>query len=172
MERIKNEKVSSTLDPTRSGACPDCWNAANWNWQRTAICRQCLPRGLERSDHQLSGIGAQLEASRQQVPGRLEWLRIENRRFSITHKGRESMQSFVQSGVLGSLTLFLDFTMLSMGSVTTLLWQSGPFVALLNLTPLYLLYHALRAAASQRQVQEMKAFRRRVVCVPAVTNLF
>lgn len=68
-------------------------------------------------------------------------------------------QSFVQSGVFGFLTLFLDFTLLSMGSVTVLIWQSSPFAALLNITPLYLLYHALRLPALQRQVQEMKALR-------------
>lgn len=68
-------------------------------------------------------------------------------------------QSFVQSGVLEFLTLFLDFTVLSMGSLTALIWQSSPFAALLNITPLYLLYHALRVPALQRQVQEMKALR-------------
>jgi hypothetical protein len=71
-------------------------------------------------------------------------------------------QSFVQSGVFGFLTLFLDFTVLSMGSVTALIWKSSPFAALLNITPLYLLYHALRVPALLRQVQEMKVLRGQV----------
>lgn len=65
-------------------------------------------------------------------------------------------QSFAQSGVLEFLTLFLDFTVLSMGAVTALVWQSSPFAALLNILPLYLLYNALRVPALKRQVQEMQ----------------
>ena len=68
-------------------------------------------------------------------------------------------QSFAQSGVFGFLTLFLDFTVLSMGSVTALIWQTSPFAALLNVPPLYLLYHALQVPALQRQLQEMKTIR-------------
>ena len=68
-------------------------------------------------------------------------------------------QSFIQSGVFGFLTIFLDFTVLSMGSATALIWQTAPFAALLNVPPLYLLYHALRVPALQRQLQEMKTIR-------------
>jgi hypothetical protein len=68
-------------------------------------------------------------------------------------------QRFSQSGVFGFLTLFLDFTVLSMGAVTALVWQSSPFAALLNILPLYLLYHALRVPALMRQVQQMKTIR-------------
>ena len=68
-------------------------------------------------------------------------------------------QSFAQSGVFGFLTLFLDFTVLSMGAITALVWQSSPYAALLNILPLYLLYHALRVPALTRQVQEMKTIR-------------
>jgi hypothetical protein len=68
-------------------------------------------------------------------------------------------QSFAQSGVFGFLTLFLDFTVLSMGTVTAVIWQSSPFGALLNIPPLYLLYHALRVPALQRQLQEIKVAR-------------
>jgi hypothetical protein len=68
-------------------------------------------------------------------------------------------QSFEQSGVFGFLTLFLDFTILSMGAVTALIWQTSPVAALLNIPPLYLLYHALRVPALQRQLQEMKTLR-------------
>ena len=65
-------------------------------------------------------------------------------------------QSFAESGVFGFLTLFLDFTVLSMGAVTALLWSYNPLAAMLNILPLYLLYNALRVPALKRQLQEMK----------------
>jgi hypothetical protein len=65
-------------------------------------------------------------------------------------------QSFAESGVFEFLTLFLDFTILSMGAVTALVWQSNPLAALLNILPLYLLYNAIRVPALKRQLQEMK----------------
>jgi hypothetical protein len=65
-------------------------------------------------------------------------------------------QSFAESGVFESLTLFLDFTVLSMGSVTALIWLNNPLVSLLNILPLILLYQALRVPALKRQLQEMK----------------
>ena len=65
-------------------------------------------------------------------------------------------QSFSESGVFEFLTLFLDFTLLSMGSVTALIWQVSPFTSLLNILPLYLLYHAIRVPALLRQLKDMK----------------
>lgn len=65
-------------------------------------------------------------------------------------------QSFAESGVFEFLTLFLDFTLLSMGSVTALIWQVSPFASLLNILPLYLLYHAIRVPALQRQLADLK----------------
>lgn len=65
-------------------------------------------------------------------------------------------QSLAQSGVFDFLPLFLDFTVLCMGAVTAVVWQINPFASLLNTPPLYLLYHALRVPALQRQVQELK----------------
>jgi hypothetical protein len=65
-------------------------------------------------------------------------------------------QTFAESGVFEFLTLFLDFTVLSMGAVTALIWQSNPLASLLNVLPLFLLYHALRVPALLRQLQEMK----------------
>jgi hypothetical protein len=55
--------------------------------------------------------------------------------------------------------LFLDFTVLSMGTVTALLWAYSPFASVLNILPLYLLYEALRVPALKRQVEEMKKMR-------------
>jgi hypothetical protein len=65
-------------------------------------------------------------------------------------------QSFAESGVFEFLTLFLDFAVLSMGTVTALVWQSNPLASLLNILPLYLLYHAIRVPALMRQLQDLK----------------
>ena len=65
-------------------------------------------------------------------------------------------QSFAESGVFGFLTLFLDFTLLSMGSVTVFIWRYNPFASLLNILPLYLLYKALRVPALERQLADTK----------------
>jgi hypothetical protein len=65
-------------------------------------------------------------------------------------------QGFAESGVLEFFTLLLDFTLLSMGTVTALLWQSSPFVSVLNILPLYLLYNAIRVPALKRQLQELQ----------------
>ena len=64
--------------------------------------------------------------------------------------------SFAKSGVIEFFALFLDFTVLSMGVTTALLWKISPFASLLNILPLYLLYNALRVPALKRQLQEMK----------------
>jgi hypothetical protein len=66
-------------------------------------------------------------------------------------------QSFAESGVFGFLTLFLDFSILSMGAIAALLWAYNPFVSLVNVMPLYLLYNALRVPALKRQLAELKA---------------
>jgi hypothetical protein len=66
-------------------------------------------------------------------------------------------QSFSESGVFGFLTLFLDFTILSMGGITALLWAYNPFVSLVNIMPLYLLYNALRVPALKRQLAALKS---------------
>lgn len=68
-------------------------------------------------------------------------------------------QDFAESGVLEIFALSLDFTLLSMGTITALLWQSSPFVSVLNVLPLYLLYNAIRVPALKRQLQEMKKIR-------------
>lgn len=65
-------------------------------------------------------------------------------------------QNFAESGVFGFFTLFLDFTVLSMGAITALIWQTNPFISLLNILPLYLLYHAIRVPALKRKLDEME----------------
>jgi hypothetical protein len=64
-------------------------------------------------------------------------------------------QSFAESGVFGFYTLFLDFTLLSMGSATALIWFTNPVASLLNILPLYLLYNSIRVPALQRKLEEM-----------------
>ena len=61
-------------------------------------------------------------------------------------------QSFAESGVFGSFTLFLDFTVLSMGAVTALIWLYNPFVSVLNILPLYMLYNALTSSCSKAPI--------------------
>ena len=65
-------------------------------------------------------------------------------------------QSFAELGVFGFFTLFLDFTLLSMGAVTAFIWFSNPFASLLNILPLYLLYNAIRVPALSRRVEELE----------------
>jgi hypothetical protein len=76
-------------------------------------------------------------------------------------------QSFAESGVFGFLTVFLDFCVLSMGTITALVSRTNPFAAVLNVLPLYLLYNALRVPALQRQVREMQQVRGPVEAVAA-----
>ncbi len=65
-------------------------------------------------------------------------------------------QSFAESGVFAFFTLFLDFTLLSMGAVTAFIWSFNPFASLLNILPLYLLYNAIRVPALSRRVDELE----------------
>ena len=65
-------------------------------------------------------------------------------------------QSFAESGVFAFFSLLLDFTLLSMGTVTAFIWFTNPFASLLNILPLYLLYNAIRVPALTRQVQELE----------------
>ena len=63
-------------------------------------------------------------------------------------------QSFKESGVFELLTLSLDFTVLTLGTITALAWSYNPFLSLLNTPLLYPLYHALRIPALLRRLQE------------------
>ena len=74
--------------------------------------------------------------------------------------------NFAESGVFGFMTLALDFILLSMGAATALIWQSNPFASLLNILPLYLLYHSIKVPALQRQLEEMKEISAQVSPVP------
>lgn len=63
-------------------------------------------------------------------------------------------QNFSESGVFGSLTLAIDFTLLCLGGASAMLWESSPYVALLPLIPLYLIYKVLRLPALERETQQ------------------
>ncbi len=65
-------------------------------------------------------------------------------------------QSFAESGVFGTFTLFLDFTVLAMGAVTALIWFYNPYAAILNVLPLVLLYKALQVPALERKVENLE----------------
>ena len=65
-------------------------------------------------------------------------------------------QSFAESGVFGTFSIFLDFTVLSMGAVTALIWIYNPFASILNVLPLYLLYNALRVPALERKIENLE----------------
>ena len=65
-------------------------------------------------------------------------------------------QSFSESGVFGFFTLVLDFTILSMGAVTVLIWFYNPFASVLNILPLYLIQKSLHVPALERQVENLK----------------
>ena len=65
-------------------------------------------------------------------------------------------QSFAESGVFEYYNLFLDFTLLSMGAVTALIWFQNPFASLLNIPPLYLLYNSIRVPGLKRQLEDIK----------------
>ncbi len=61
-------------------------------------------------------------------------------------------QSFAELGVFELLTLSLDFTVLTLGSVTALAWSFNPFLSLLNIPLMYPLYRALRIPAMMRRL--------------------
>ncbi len=66
-------------------------------------------------------------------------------------------QSFKESGVFELLTLSLDFTILTLGVVTALVWASNPFLSILNVPLLFPLYKALRLPALKRQLKAVQA---------------
>ena len=65
-------------------------------------------------------------------------------------------QSFAELGVFRFITLFLDFTVLTMGATAVMVWNYNPFASLLNILPLVLLYKALRVPALEHQLQKMQ----------------
>jgi diguanylate cyclase (GGDEF)-like protein/putative nucleotidyltransferase with HDIG domain len=62
-------------------------------------------------------------------------------------------QNFSESGALSGLSLGIDFTLMCLGGSSAILWESSPYMALLPLIPLYLIYKALKLPALERQTQ-------------------
>jgi hypothetical protein len=66
-------------------------------------------------------------------------------------------QSFRESGVFEWITLVIDVTLLGLGVGSAIIWEMNPYLALLNIIPVYLLYNALRVPAMKRKIQELEA---------------
>jgi diguanylate cyclase (GGDEF)-like protein/putative nucleotidyltransferase with HDIG domain len=62
-------------------------------------------------------------------------------------------ENFAKSGIFGFLPLMIDFTMLTMGYATALIWQINPVAIILTIIPLYLIYTTLRVPALERQTE-------------------
>jgi diguanylate cyclase (GGDEF)-like protein/putative nucleotidyltransferase with HDIG domain len=62
-------------------------------------------------------------------------------------------QNFSESGVFGSLTLAIDFTLLGLGGAAALVWEINPYVSFLTLFPLYIMYRTLKLPALERETQ-------------------
>ena len=65
-------------------------------------------------------------------------------------------QSFQESGVFEGITLVIDATLLGLGVGSAMIWEMNPYLALLNVIPVYLLYNALRVPAMKRKIQELE----------------
>jgi diguanylate cyclase (GGDEF)-like protein len=62
-------------------------------------------------------------------------------------------QSIRESGVFGTLTLMIDFSFLSMGAGSALLWNISPYAIALGIIPLYLIYSTLRVPSLERETK-------------------
>ena len=62
-------------------------------------------------------------------------------------------QNFTQSGIFGTLTLMIDFTLLGLGMAAALIWTFNPSAVILVIIPLYLIYITLQVPSLQRQTE-------------------
>lgn len=62
-------------------------------------------------------------------------------------------ESLLKSGVMGRLTLAIDFTTFGLGVAAALFWMENWLAVLLIAPPLYLIYSTLKVPALQRQTQ-------------------
>jgi diguanylate cyclase (GGDEF)-like protein/putative nucleotidyltransferase with HDIG domain len=60
-------------------------------------------------------------------------------------------ESLMKSGVFGTLTLMIDFSLLCVGTGAALVWTINPFAVAAVVIPLYLIYSTLRVPALERQ---------------------
>jgi diguanylate cyclase (GGDEF)-like protein/putative nucleotidyltransferase with HDIG domain len=62
-------------------------------------------------------------------------------------------QSFNESGIFAILSLAIDFTLISLGAATAMLWMITPAASIITLIPLHLIYTTLRVPALERQTE-------------------
>jgi diguanylate cyclase (GGDEF)-like protein/putative nucleotidyltransferase with HDIG domain len=62
-------------------------------------------------------------------------------------------QNFSESGAFSGLSLAMDFTLMCLGGLSSILWDNGPFLAFMPLVPLYMIYRALKLPALERETQ-------------------
>jgi diguanylate cyclase (GGDEF)-like protein/putative nucleotidyltransferase with HDIG domain len=60
-------------------------------------------------------------------------------------------ENLIKSGIFGTLTLMIDFSLLCLGTAAALVWTINPFVVVTVVVPLYLIYSTLRVPALERQ---------------------
>ena len=62
-------------------------------------------------------------------------------------------QSFNDSGIFAVLSLAIDFTLISLGAATAMLWMVTPAASIITLIPLHLINTTLRVPALERQTE-------------------
>ncbi len=62
-------------------------------------------------------------------------------------------ESLRESGVLGILTLMIDFSLLCLGVTAAVVWTYSPLAIVLTIVPLYLIYSTLRVPALEQQTK-------------------
>jgi diguanylate cyclase (GGDEF)-like protein/putative nucleotidyltransferase with HDIG domain len=62
-------------------------------------------------------------------------------------------QNFSESGIFGSLTLIIDYTLLCLGGLSAILFETNTAMVLLPLLPLYLIHKTLKLPALERETQ-------------------
>ena len=62
-------------------------------------------------------------------------------------------ENFKKSGVFDLFVLIIDLTLLSLGAILVLIWDTSPFALILFLFPIYLIYGTLRVPALERQTE-------------------
>jgi diguanylate cyclase (GGDEF)-like protein/putative nucleotidyltransferase with HDIG domain len=62
-------------------------------------------------------------------------------------------QNFSESGAFAGLSIAIDCTLMCLGGLSAILWATSPFMALLPVVPLYLIYKTLKMPALERETQ-------------------
>jgi diguanylate cyclase (GGDEF)-like protein/putative nucleotidyltransferase with HDIG domain len=62
-------------------------------------------------------------------------------------------QNFSESGAFAGLSIAIDCTLMCLGGLSAMLWNTSHYMALLPVVPLYLIYQALKMPALERETQ-------------------